>query len=109
MALDVDDHNWLNGMGASIVQQVIAQLGQKVWDAPLTHKSGAKGPASAWVMNTSDAVAALAAKTGQIEGLILALKQVAGGAAVDLAAITAASERGASDALAKLTVTIATQ
>lgn len=110
MTFDATDKDFLNRMGQSIKDDVIRSVNAtpaKVWTEPLTHSSGIAGPASAWAMNTSDAIAALATETGKVEGLILALDQISGGGILDLPAITAAAEKGAGLALDKLTITLA--
>ncbi|MDJ0323162.1 M23 family metallopeptidase [Cryobacterium sp. PH31-AA6] len=72
MALDDTDKLWLNGMGASIVKQVLAQVGPNTWATPIVH-SGATGPASEWLGNASDAIARLQASGVDINALAEAI------------------------------------
>lgn len=56
MPLDVNDKQWLNGLGAAIIDQVSRAVGPNmVWGQPITH-GGVTGVASEWLGNISDAV-----------------------------------------------------
>ncbi|POH63965.1 hypothetical protein C3B59_10500 [Cryobacterium zongtaii] len=109
MALDDTDKTWLNGMGASIIDQVadkvIERVGGTVWGHDLKHAAGAHAPAATWLLNTSDMVGAIQAKPSTVIDpvkLAAALKAAGLTVTIDQAALVKALDASLSDDFAAI-------
>ena len=93
------------GRAADWLVNLPDQVGQNVWNEPLTHKSGITGTASQWLLNTSDMVGAVLAKPSTvIDPVKLAAELSKAGIAVtiDTAAIAKAVDASLRDDFAAI-------
>lgn len=94
-----------SGRAADWLVNLPDQVGPSVWSEPLTHKSGAKGTAAQWLLNTSDMVGAVLAKPSTvIDPAKLAAALTAAGLTVtiDAAAIAKAVDASLRDDFAAI-------
>lgn len=89
------------GTGDKAAIQALADVPTSVWAVPVNRSSG---PVKA-LQELADAKSLMIAQQGQIAALTKLVEQLGGGGTVDMAAITAAAEKGAREALSGLTLT----
>lgn len=106
MPLNEDDQKWLNGLGSSIIDQVLAGVGKRVWDTPIQAQD-ANGvyitrPNGQPVMYPAKGFEA--STNAQIGALRETVKLLAAGTGLDPKVIEEAAEKGARAALEGLTL-----
>ena len=105
MPLNENDQKWLNGLGSSIIDQVLAGVGKRVWDTPIQ----AQDANGVYITRngqpvTYPAKGFEASTNAQIGALRETVKLLAAGTGLDPKVIEEAAEKGARAALEGLTL-----